>query len=154
MVKEIRMPSEASNVVEEQWQAAEDSRECAEAQRRTAEQGRQAAEHTRMVQAKQHQEAEEQRQLIEGVRKAMEDIRVAAEKMRESAEIVRQLTEGRTREHKAQLLQIEQMLHLTISEFQEALVKQWKVTNDATTSARKILQTAEQLLQATLEKAR
>jgi hypothetical protein len=52
------------------------------------------------------------------------------------------------------LQHIEQLLHLTISEFQEALVKQWQVTNDATTLAQKILHTAEQLLQTAQEKAR
>jgi hypothetical protein len=52
------------------------------------------------------------------------------------------------------LQQIERLLHLTISEFQEALVKQWRVTNDATTAAHKILHTAEQLLHATQKKAR
>lgn len=84
----------------------------------------------------------------------MENIRVVAEQMRASAEMVRQLTEGRTREHEARLQQIELLLHLTISEFQEALVKQWQVTNDATTSAHKILHTAEQLLHAAQEKTR
>jgi hypothetical protein len=84
----------------------------------------------------------------------MEDIRVVAEQMRASADMVRQLTEGRTRETEARMQQIEQLLHLTVSEFQEALVKQWKVTNDATTSAQKILHTAERLLQAAQEKAR
>jgi hypothetical protein len=154
MGKERRMPSAASNAAEEQRQAAEESRECAEGQRRTAEQGRQVAEHARVVQAKHHQAAEAQRQLMEEMRKAMEDIRVVAEQMRASAEIVRQLTEGKTREHEARLQHIEQLLHLTISEFQEALVKQWQLTNEATTSAQKILHTAEQLLQTAQEKAR
>jgi hypothetical protein len=119
------MPSEGR---EEQRQQAETAREQAEIQRRGAEDARHVA--------------------VE-VRQAMEDIRVVREKMRESAELIRQMTEGKMRENEIRFQQVEQLLHLTISEFQEALVQQWKVTNEATTSAQKILQTAERLLQAT-----
>jgi flagellar motor switch protein FliG len=83
----------------------------------------------------------------------MEDIRVVAEQMRASADMVRQLTERKTRETEARLQHIEHLLHQTVTEFQEALVKQWKMTNDATTSAQRLLHTAERLLQAAQEKA-
>jgi hypothetical protein len=121
------MPSEG---MEGQRQLAETTREQAESQRRVAEDAQHVAEE---------------------VRQAMEDIRVVREKMRESAEMICQMTEGKIYENEIPFQQVEQLLHLTISEFQEALVQQWKVTNEATTSAQKILQTAEGLLQATQE---
>ena len=110
------------------------------------------AEYGRGVQAEQHQAAEGHRQFMEEMRKTREDVRMVAEQLRESAEVVRQLHEARAREHEVRLQHIEQRLHLTISEFQKALVQQWKVTNDATASSRTLLHTAEQLLKAAQEK--
>jgi hypothetical protein len=49
---------------------------------------------------------------------------------------------------------LEREYHLHLTEFQRAVANQWEVTNGVAASARELLKTAEQLLQAAEDKLR